>query len=441
MTEAETAATESAETLHSPASGHQERRFHAMLAKTHKRNFRLGVTNGVLYGVGTYFVAKSTVIPSFLSHLTHSSALIGLVSQFESIGWYLPQLVASTFVVHRAQKMPIYRTAMWIRGTAFFSLAIVTLLAPTPVLLLWLAILLYGIFTFGAGISGVVFIELVAKAIPPERRGRFLGLRISLASLITAVIGAGTISVILSHGHFPANFGRVFLIGAVIATTGLVFMAVMREPRTMGLPEARSIREQFAAGWKIYKTDKRYATYVRTRMLMGSWTIGVPFLVIFAHDRLGFKAGDLGIFIAADCVGTIAGNFLWECLADKWSTKTCLEWSAVVSLILPLIVLAYIAFPLPPILYAIVFALAAAVDAGTTIGGMTYLIEISPERDRATYFGLFNTLMALPCFLAAAAGGLLDLTGFGLLYAIVLAIGIASFFAVQKLEYIPKRKS
>jgi MFS family permease len=421
--------------------GHQEQRFHAKLARMHKRNFRLGVTNGVLYGVGMYFAAKTTVIPSFLSHLTHSNALIGLVSQFESIGWYLPQLVASTFVVHRAQKMPVYRASVWVRGIAFFSLAAVTFWSPNPVALLWLSIFFYGLLTIASGVSGVVFVELVAKAIPANRRGRFLGLRISLAALITATAGAATISAILSSERFPTNFALTFLIGAIVATTGLALLATMREPRTPGLPNARSLRQQLAASRHILRTDRRYRTYVKTRLLMGTWTIGVPFLVIFAHNRLGFTTGDLGIFIAADCIGTIAANFLWERLTDKHSTKTCLRGVAIVSVLLPLVLLSYLVFPVPRMLYAIVFALAAAVDAGTTVGGFTYLIEISPERDRATYIGLFNTLMAFPCFLTAGAGLILDLAGFGTLYILVLAIAVFSIFAIRKLEFISKGPS
>jgi hypothetical protein len=101
---------------------------------------------------------------------------------------------------------------------------------------------------------------------------------------------------------------------------------------------------------------------------------------------------------------------------------------------MPIIVLLYLWLPLPPILFAIVFALAAAEDAATAIGGMSYIIEIAPEHDRATHIGLFNSMMALPCLLSAVAGALLDLTGFGVLYGIVLLIALASFFEVRKLE-------
>ncbi len=413
-------------------------KYHAMSARVDKRNFRLGVTNGVLYGLGTYFISRATVIPSFFSHLTHSSALIGFVSQFESIGWYLPQFIVASFVVHMPRKLPLYRIGWWIRGSALFALAIVTLLAPRPAILLPAAILLYALFSTGAGVSGVVFLDLVAKTIPERRRGRFFGLRLSIGSLLSISIGAGAISLLLGHSHFPVNFGYVFLIGAIIVTIGLGFMAVMREPRTHDVPDERTLIEHFKEGWKVYKTDKRFAQYLNARLFMGTWVMGVPFLVLFAHDKLGFQTRDLGIFIAADCLGTVIGNFIWERLTDRRSAKACLEWAAIVAAVLPIVVLLYLWLPLPRILFASVFALAAAFDAGTSIGGMTYLIEISPPHDRATHMGLFNSMMAFPLVLTAIAGALLDFAGFAPLYAIVLIIAIFSFFAMRRLEERPR---
>src|SRR5437762_305547 len=105
------------------ATSPHERKYHALKSRVEKRNFRLGVTNGVLYGLGTYFISRSTVIPSFFSHLTRSSALIGIVSQFESIGWYLPQFFVASFLVHRSRKLPLYRMATWIRGSAFLLIS------------------------------------------------------------------------------------------------------------------------------------------------------------------------------------------------------------------------------------------------------------------------------------------------------------------------------
>ena len=422
------------ETVQTPGA----ERFEALSEKNDQRNFRLGVGNGVLYVLGTYFISRATVIPSFFSHLTHSSALIGIVSQFESIGWYLPQFFTATYVVHYTRKLPIYRMATWLRGTMFFGMALVTLLVPNPAWLLVGVMALYAIFTAGSGISGIVFLDLVAKTIPPTRRGRFFALRASYGALLSATVGAAVISYVLSRFLFPTNFGLVFAIGATIATSGLTLMAIMREPRSASVPEARTLRDQIRTGREILRTDRRYLAYLRARLLMATWSISIPFIVLFANSHLGFETGDLGLFIAADCIGVVIGSFFWERLTDRRSSKVCLEWVTILSAVMPLTVIAYLLLPLPRMLFPAVFAIASAVDSGTGIGGLTYLIEIAPERERSTYIGLFHTLMALPSFLAALAGALLDFAGFGALYGIVLTLSLLGLIAVSKLEHISK---
>ncbi|MEO6939411.1 MAG: MFS transporter [Candidatus Kapaibacterium sp.] len=411
-------------------------KFEALHDRVEKRNFTLGVSNGVLYNLGTYFISRSTIIPSFLATITASSALIGIVSQFESIGWYLPQLFAAAFVVHRSRKMPMYRLSVVLRGLAFFGMAATAFFCRDHKLLLVVFILTYGLFTFSSGIGGVVFTELLAKAIPHRRRGRFLGLRLSFGALLSATLGATTITLLLSAAPFPLNFAHIFLVGAVITTTGLVFMALMREPRTDNLPEKRRMSGQLKMGLTILQQDKRFATFVTARMLLGSWTIGVPFLILFAQSHLGFRTGDLGIFITAECVGLIISNFFWERIADRRNTKLVLLITASLAIALPLCLLAFQAFTLPPILFTVIFATSAAIDAGMTIGGLGYLIEIAPEDERATYIGVHNSLLALPSLLTALAGLLLDWAGFTTLYLVVLAIGVCALLAVRRLEYI-----
>lgn len=411
-------------------------RFEQMVAHTERRNFTLGIWNGVIYNLGMSFIAKSTIVPTFLSTLTASSALIGIVSQFDSIGWYLPQIFFSTLVVHRPQKMPLYRFSIRIGMVAFFVIALLTLVNPSPALLLPLFILCYGVYTISGGMRGVVFMELLAKAIPSRKRARFLGLRMSFGALAAATVGASAITLLLTSIEFPTNFGFVFLTGACIVTVSFFLMANMREPRTPNVPPKRTIKQQMWIAWDILKYDRKFRTFLVSRMLINCWTIGLPFIILFGRDELGFTTKDTGIFIAAECVGLILSNFLWEHIELKYGPKTVLLVSCIVGMLMPLFLLSFKYLSLPTFLFAAVFAIAAAFDAAVTIGGMGYLIEMTHGVDRSTYTGLFNSMMALPCFLTAGAGVLLDLLGYQALYAVVFAIAVWSFFRVRHLPEI-----
>ncbi|HET6510978.1 MAG TPA: hypothetical protein VFH43_02210, partial [Candidatus Kapabacteria bacterium] len=58
------------------------------------------------------------------------------------------------------------------------------------------------------------------------------------------------------------------------------------------------------------------------------------------------------------------------------------------------------------------------------------------DADRSTYVGIFNSLMALPCFLTAGAGVILDLLGYQALYVLVFLIGFAALLRVRHLPEI-----
>ncbi|MEP7234845.1 MAG: MFS transporter [Ignavibacteriota bacterium] len=418
--------------LSSAAKTFQER-----VTLVEKKNFRLGVWSGVLYNLGCSFISRTTVLPSFFSHLTNSSALIGIVGTFQDVGWYLPQFPASAWVVHKRQKMPMYKLSMTLRIILFFGLAFATIFSTEPTSLLIISVLALGFFYLCSGLGGVVFMELFAKAIPPKRRGIFLGIRMALAGILSATIGALAISFLLTSSNFPKNFGFVFLAGAIISSIGLICMAVMREPRDIHKLPKRSLREQMNIAITFLRNDHRFRYYVKTRLLLSIFPLGLPFLFLFAKKGLGFQSNEIAIFITTECIGLVISNYFWSRIARSQSNKHVLLISSVLALAIPLMVIAFSLFELPHLSFALIFAIAAAVDSGYTIGGMSYLIEIIPANERTTYSGLYNSLLAVPILLSFLAGSILDEYGFIALYSILLGFGIISVLYVSRLEAHP----
>ena len=81
-------------------------------------------------------------------------------------------------------------------------------------------------------------------------------------------------------------------------------------------------------------------------------------------------------------------------------------------------------------LFGLPFFIEGLAFSGYRIGWTTYLYDIVPERDRPTYFGLANTILAPLQFLPALGGALLDVVGFEGIFAVaamlMLAHGLAS---------------
>ena len=61
-----------------------------------KRSFILNVVNGTLFEFAERLIDPPLVLTWFVSQLTTSNLLIGLVAPLGQAGWYLPQIFVST---------------------------------------------------------------------------------------------------------------------------------------------------------------------------------------------------------------------------------------------------------------------------------------------------------------------------------------------------------
>ena len=78
----------------------------APLPAGYRRNFWCLALDFCFFGIGMAFFGPSTVVPSFLTTLGASSAVIGLLSTLQRAGWLLPQLVGARYLTDKPYKKP-----------------------------------------------------------------------------------------------------------------------------------------------------------------------------------------------------------------------------------------------------------------------------------------------------------------------------------------------
>jgi len=119
---------------------------------TETRNFRLGVINGALFTLAETLMDPTLVMVAFVSALTSSPLLIGLIVPLRNTGWFLPQLYVSTFLQSWPYKKPLYSAMAVIRTLAWGGVAISVALVREPAALLALVIGLFAVNAFAAGL-------------------------------------------------------------------------------------------------------------------------------------------------------------------------------------------------------------------------------------------------------------------------------------------------
>lgn len=406
-------------------------------------NYILGITNGVLFNTGLSFFNRTTVIPVFLAALGAPSILIALTALFEVLGWHLPQLIASKFIVHKSRKMPLYALAAVIRVTGL-ALATTSALYATsdPPTSLWLFVGGYGLFAVASGFGGIVFTEILAKTCPKEKRGSYFGWRAILSGIVGLYIGVNVIKPIFAHGEFPTTFLTVFVIGSSLIALSLWLFTMQKEPEQTDLPPRRSLVAHLAAAGKILRTDHRFRRFIAFRALMMLWFAGLPFYVLLAREQLGAKDGAIGVFTSWEFAGLIVANLAWGYISDRVGNRTLLIVGCALGAVVSAAVIAFAtgAFSLPLWSFGAIFFLSAGVDSGVGTGGLNYALEIVPEAERPTYIGLMNSILALALAVAAIAGGLRDVYGYAGLYTLTGVVSLAALVLVLRLPE-PRRNN
>ncbi len=399
-------------------------------------NYILGITNGVLFNSGLSFFNRTTVIPVFLAALGAPSILIGLTALVEIIGWHLPQLIASKFIVHKSRKMPLYALAAVIRVVGLCVATVSAFYAATDrSLSLVLFVSGYGLFAVASGFGGIVFTEILAKTCPKEKRGSYFGWRAILSGIVGLYVGVNVIKPIFAHGEFPTTFLTVFIIGSSLIAVSLWLFTMQKEPEQTNLPPRRSLVAQLLRAREILRTDRQFRRFIAFRALMMLWFAGLPFYVLLARERLGASDGAIGVFTSWEFAGLIIANLAWGYISDRVGNRTLLLVGCALGVVVSAGAIAFAtgAFALPLWSFGAIFFLSAGVDSGVGTGGLNYALEIVPEAERPTYVGLMNTLLSLALALAALAGGLRDIVGYSGLYLLTGIVAVASLVVAIRL--------
>lgn len=399
-----------------------------------RRNFGLGVINGGLYIGGLAFCEPATVLPVFVSLFTGSSVLIGLTGTLTSVGWLLPQLAVARYVEHLPQKMRLYAIAAAFRTASWMGLVISVMwadnLAPGAYLVVFFACL--GSFSLFGGVSGIAFLDIVAKTIPPGRRGRYFGYRRFLASIMAAAAGI-VVSYVLGNPDrfpFPGNYCVLFSLTFIFLVMAVVSFLCVVEPRGSVKPaRERTSGEYLSQVRLVLSQDRAFRNFLSVMVLASTMSLSLPFYVIYATEVLGAPTSWVGIFVTVDMLANLVATLAWGYLGDAKGYRTVIRMCTVVCMATPVLALmspSYLAFTL-------VFVLRGSGSTGLWIGKNNYLLEIAPVIRRPTYIGIVNTTLAFVMLLPVVGGIVVDLSSYAVLFAITAVLLLVSTFRASSL--------
>jgi len=410
------------------------------------------VLNGILFNLSASFISLSLVLPGLIRTLGGANMLVGFLAAMDSAGWMLPQLLVGARVQHYPRKLPVYQASAILRGSLFVAMVVVVALAGrlSPSAVLAALVVLYSLYALAAGWAAIPFQEVVAKTIPPDRRGRYFGLRQLGGGAATLLVASPVVGLILggaSPWSFPTSYAVLFGLGCILAIVALIAFCLVFESPSREVGPSGTLHEQLRVLPRLWRAQPYLRRFLLYRILSHLARIATPFYILYAWEELAIPASMTGEYMAIISVVLLLSNLLWSRFSDRQGNRLLLRLGAALTSLAPLA-----AILLPAIgnwaglllrangyLFAGVFVLAGLGDTCMGIGLTSYILELLPERDRSAGLGLVNTLAGLASMLTILGGTLADLVGYTALF--VVAAFLAGGSLVVSWALVEPRKA
>jgi len=399
-------------------------------------NFIVNILDGGAFGFALGFASFTTIIPLFVSSLTDSAILIGLIPGIHVLGWQLPQLFTARSVSQRKRykSMVLFLTVQ--ERLPYLAMAAVAWFLPglgsrialilTFIMLAWQAM--------GGGFTATAWQSLIAKIVPAGRWGFFFGTQAAAANLF-ASLSAVFAGLILDRVDSPLDFTLCFLIASVGMVISYFALALTREEDSLPSEVAQSQDRFWNNLVDILKRDVNFRWFLLVRILAQVATMGFAFYTVYAVRHLGVSEVMIGVMTGVLTIVQTAANPLMGWLGDHWIHRGVMVIglsSAVLSSIF--------AWQSPGASwFFLAFALAGIANVGIWTISMTLTLEFGNEAERPAYIGLANTLVAPTAFIFPLIGGwLADNYGYPSAFIVSVLGGIATIFVLVFLLRTPK---
>ncbi|HSL93952.1 MAG TPA: MFS transporter [Bacillota bacterium] len=401
--------------------------------KDSKWNFGALIADGSFFSIGVSFLESNTIFPALISQLTTNSVLIGLMSTIRNAGYLLPQLFVAGYAERLPLKKPLLRINGIISRLSVLVMAGITLFvaARNPGLALIGLISANAIFALSDGIGGVPWIDMTAKVIPSNRRGRLFGVMQFIGGIGAFLAGFLIRQVLASESIlFPRNYGILLSLGFLFLCFSFAGTMLVRE--TPGpVRSGSTFRSYLRSLPDAWRRNRLFQRMMFTRMLYAFLYLSLPFYAIFARQNLGFAESDLGFFVSAQMAGNITAGLLWGYLGDRFGNRAVVRGVGVAALLTPAFALmaallhklGYTTMTMLPIL--LLFFCIGGTLSGMWMGFTNYLLELVDDVDRPTYIGMMNTLTAPFTFLPVLGGLIIQRVSHEALFICTLAFVLA----------------
>jgi MFS family permease len=394
-----------------------------MTPAAQRRNVLCLGADMTLFMMALGLISPLTLVPLFVSKLTDSPLAIGMLMAVFQLGW-LPQLFTAGLYERTPDKRRWLMVSTVLERVPTLVLALLAMLATslaTPLVLGLIYLARFAHMAIG-GTAATAWLDYVARAIPAERRGSFLGNWTMIGNLLGA--GAALLAApLLERLPFPYGFAACFGLGALILFVGVLPLLGLVDPPGPPPRPVRPFRAQLAELPALLRGDAPFRRFLVAMALTTLGTMGVSFVAVYGVAGLGATDELAGWYTSAMLLGQVGANLLLGRLADRRGFGTAALLSALSNAGLAGLALVVA----DPLWLLPAFVLLGAGQAGMMLARMAGPMEFGPEDRLPSYLAVSNALLSLVAAATPLLGAqVVALLGYQWLFVISLALSLAA---------------
>ena len=393
-----------------------------------------------LFVLAISFASSYGLLPLFVRNLTDSNLAVGAITTLRALNLLAPIFVAG--LTERLQrKQPFILWVTVFERVPYLVLAIATPIfaASHPSTLLWLFYAMYALTMLAAGIASPAWLDLIARMIPDDWRGRFFGMASALGGLLGVVGSAGAAALLLRF-DWIIGIAFCFLIAFVLLVVSFFCLVLGREPLA-----AATARKQEGTPWRrlpaILRTDHNLRRYLGALLLITAASPTAAFFVIDAKGALALSNGEAGLYATVLLAASTVGNLLWGYVGDHIWHKRVLIAGALCTGLAPLLALLVRDPAWGGFGYALVFMLTGLATSALQLTALTFIIDLAPATQRPTYIGLANAAQAPIAIGAPLLGAALaDARGYPALFVLTAVLALSGAALIARAVRDPRKQ-
>ncbi len=284
-----------------------------------RRNFRWNFIVNLLYGLfgttGWRLIFAPTFVPDYMYKLGGSNMIVGLLLSIGGACRFLTPPLIAPLVEHQPFiKRKAVQIGMLMRSQVFL-MAMAGFFLSTHLNIIFFFIF-YSLFNMFLGMQNVVYNTVMAKEIPVDRRGRFIGLREFLGGLTAAGV-AIVAGKLIDSLVFPHSYAATYLLAFVFTFVGLVFFGFSREPATPSILRKIRLIERLRSIPELIRRDKNFSNYCICRAIGSLALMSNPFMILYVGSKMHIAGKELGQLTFCYFMAQTSINLIMGRVADK----------------------------------------------------------------------------------------------------------------------------